>query len=158
MSDQNALPFATYPHEGRKLLGLVSGSTCRYGYGLKFQQLTGQGDCAYCGMSLVGMYENWLTMALDHVIPNSVCKSLGLPEEWNQDYSNRVLCCTACNTFGNRYKPKSTSIPGTLEEFYDLRDRVFVERKALILERHKKERAFFETKPWTRVSKGTSVV
>ena len=25
---------------------------------------------------------------------------MGLPEDWREDYSNRVLCCTACNTFG----------------------------------------------------------
>ena len=149
MLNQNALPFVFYPHQGRKLLGCVSGDNCRYGYGLKFQRLTGQDHCAYCGMNLVGSYENWLAMALDHVVPNSVCKSLGLPEEWNQDYSNRVLCCTACNTFGNRYKPEIGDVPKTLEEFFDLRDSVFIERKIRILERHKKERLFFERKPWT---------
>lgn len=151
MSDQNALPFANYPDQGRKLLGPVSGGNCRYGYGLKFQRLTRQDHCAYCGLDLVSTYENWLTMALDHVIPDNVCKSMGVSEEWNQDYSNRVLCCTACNTFGNRYKPTSVKIPKTLEEFYDLRDKIFAERKALILERHKKEHLFFETKPWTQV-------
>jgi len=157
MSDQSTFPFTNYPHQGRKLLGWVSGNNGRYGYGLKFQQLTRQDHCAYCGISLVGTYENWLTMALDHVLPDRVCKSLGLPEEWIQDYSNRALCCTACNTFGNRYKLKTVNIPRTLEEFYDLRDQVFAERKVLILERHRKERIFFETQPWSQVSKGTSV-
>lgn len=87
-------------------------------------------------------------MALDHVIPDNVCKAWHLPEEWTQDNSNRVLCCTACNTFGNQYRPSNMKVPTSLEEFFYVRDQVFVERKALILERHKKERAFFETKPW----------
>lgn len=152
MLEQNVLPFADYPHQGRELLGRVSGDNCRSGYGLNFQRLTGQDHCAYCGISMVGSYENWLTMTLDHVIPDSVCKSLDLPEEWNQDYSNRVLCCTACNTFGNRYKPDIVNVPKTLDEFYDLRDRVFTERKFLISERHKIERLFFETKPWVSPS------
>ena len=148
--NKKKLPFESYPNHGRQLMGRVSGVNCRYGYGLKLQQLTGQVECAYCGISLVENYEIWLTMAIDHVVPDNVCKSLGISEEWNQDYSNRVLCCTACNTFGNRYEPKNIDKPVTLEEFYQLRDRVFVERKALILERHRQEYLFFEQKPWTR--------
>lgn len=150
------LPFADYPNQGRHLLGRVRGSNCRYGYGLIFQQLTGQSECAYCGLDLVEVYENWLTMALDHVVPDSVCKSMGIPEEWNQDYSNRVLSCTACNTFGNRFHPKTLNVPTTLEEFYDLRDQIFTERKQLIMERHQRERAFFSKKPWTQSRQITS--
>jgi len=72
----------------------------------------------------------------------------GVPQEWAQDASNRVLSCTACNTFRNRYAPPNMERPVSLDEFYQLRDRIFVERKAQILERHNHERAFFESKPW----------
>jgi 5-methylcytosine-specific restriction endonuclease McrA len=138
------LPFENYPHKGRNLLGRVRGDTCRHGYGLQLIKLTGQTKCAYCGIDLTEIYENWLNMALDHVIPHSACKSWGLPREWREDYSNRVLCCTTCNTFGNRYTSKGIKRPTTLEEFYNLRDIIFVERKKLVLERHREERAFFE--------------
>jgi hypothetical protein len=111
------LPFDTYPSGGRTLLGKVSGDNCRKGYGLRFLELTGQTRCAYCGLDLVGKYEHWLTMALDHVVPDSVCKSWGLSQIWKEDYSNRVLCCTACNTFGNRYRPTGVDCPLTLEAF-----------------------------------------
>jgi hypothetical protein len=36
----------------------------------------------------------------------------------------------------------------TLPEFYDLRDKIFLERRDLILARREKERTYFETKPW----------
>jgi hypothetical protein len=136
------LPFESYPHQGMKLLGRVRGSNCRHGYGLEFMRLTGQTRCAYCGMNLVATYESWLTMALDHVVPNR--SGLSLPEEWVEDYSNRVLCCTACNTFDNRYQPKGFQRPSTLEEFFHLRDAVFVERRINILNKHKQERTFFD--------------
>jgi len=110
---------------------------------------TGQTKCAYCGMDLAAVYENWLTLALDHVVPHSACIAWGLPEEWREDYSNRVLCCTTCNTFGNRYTPQGFQRPSTLDEFYDLREAIFLERRKSILERHKQERAFFDKKPWT---------
>jgi len=87
-------------------------------------------------------------MALDHVIPYSLCKSWKVAKEWREDYSNRVLSCTSCNTFGNRYSPTNFNCPTTLEEFYTLRDRIFAERKRLILERHAQERAFFNKKLW----------
>ena len=143
------LPFESYPDQGRKLLGRVTGDNCRHGYGKKFMHLTGQTRCAYCGMDITATYENWLTMALDHVVPHSTCLAWELPEEWREDYSNRVLCCITCNTFGNRYAPKSFQCPSTLEEFYDVRDAIFVERKRNILNSQMQERAFFETKPWT---------
>ncbi len=149
--DNSQLPFTNYPYQGRRRLGKVSGSNCRHEYGLRFQQRTGQTHCAYCGLNLVESYENWLTMALDHVVPDSVCRKWGVPNDWKDDYSNRVLCCTACNTFGNRYTPGIEAHPTTLEEFYDLRDKIFAERKAMILERHGQERTFFEQKQWTRI-------
>ncbi|MHB8114336.1 MAG: HNH endonuclease [Bellilinea sp.] len=142
------LPFESYPDKGRKLLGHVSGDNCRHTYGLKFMRLTGLTKCAYCGISLGEAYENWLNMALDHVIPHSTCLAWQVPVEWREDYSNRVLSCTTCNTFGNRYSPQNMNPPSTLEEFYKLRDIIFIERKRQILERHCQERDFFEKKLW----------
>ena len=142
------LPFHNYPDHGRKLLGHVTGGNCRHEYGLRFMRLTGQTKCAYCGLDLVATYENWLTLALDHVVPHSTCLVWNLPENWREDYSNRVLCCTTCNTFGNRYIPTGYRCPATLEEFYDVRDAIFIERKRNILLRHQEERAFFDGQPW----------
>jgi 5-methylcytosine-specific restriction endonuclease McrA len=150
MSSQNSeqLPFMIYPHQGRRLMGRETGDNCRHGYGLVFMRLTGQTRCAYCGMDLAATYENWLNMALDHVVPRSTCLAWDLPEEWREDFSNRVLCCTTCNTFGNRYAPTKFRRPTTEEEFYELRDAIFVERRRNIRERHVQERAFFVTRPW----------
>lgn len=142
------LPFDYYPFLGRRLLGRVSGDNCRHGYGLKFMQLTRQTKCAYCGLDLVATYENWLTLALDHVVPHNVCLAWGLSEDWREDFSNRILCCTTCNTFGNRYSPTGLQRPSTLEEFYILRDAIFVERRRNIIDRHRQERTFFERKLW----------
>lgn len=142
------LPFDNYPHQGRKLLGRLSGDTCRHGYGLKFMQLTGQTHCAYCGMDMTATYENWLTMSLDHVVPDSICKEWEISDDWREDASNRVLCCAACNTFDNRYAPRDIQRPETLEEFYVLRDRIFGERREIILDKHRAEREFFNSKPW----------
>ena len=142
------LPFIEYPNQGRILLGIVAGANCRHEYGLRFQQRTGQYRCAYCDHNLVENYKDWLTMALDHVVPDSVCKAWGIPYEWKEDYSNRVLCCTACNTFGNRYTAKNYSCPTTLDAFYDIRDRIFLDRKAIIKTKHQAEEAFFAQQLW----------
>jgi len=148
IQDLECIPFQSYPHQGRVLLGHVSEDNCRHGYGLKFMRLTKQTKCAYCGLDLVANYENWLTMALDHVIPRSVCLDWNLPKDWREDLSNRVLCCTTCNTFGNRYAPKDFKRPSTLQEFYNLRDAIFIERRRNILNRHIEERTFFDSSPW----------
>lgn len=142
------LLFESHPYKCRKLLGRVSGDNCRHTYGLKFMRLTGLTKCAYCGISLGEVYENWLNMALDHVIPHNTCLAWQVPAEWREDYSNRVLNCTTCNTFGNRHSPKSLNPPSTLEEFYELRDIIFIERKHQTLERHRQERDFFEKNLW----------
>lgn len=54
------LLFGTYPGGGRKLLARRAGDNCRKGYGLQLQRLTGQTTCAYCGLSLITTYEQWL--------------------------------------------------------------------------------------------------
>jgi hypothetical protein len=91
-------------------------------------------------------------MVIDHVIPIALCKSTRIPGNWRWDYSNTVLACAACNGFCNRYSPKFTiAPPETLEDFYNLRDKIFDERKKLIAERHKEEREFFNGRPWEPV-------
>ena len=139
------LPFESYPGQGRILLGRPKRTdNCRHGYGLEFMQLTGQRTCAYCGIDLTARYELWLMMALDHVVPGSVCAAWNLSRDWEEDYSNRVLCCSACNTFDNRYTPKLIQCPTTLEEFFQVRDAIFVERRKRIEEKHKQEHTFFD--------------
>lgn len=142
-------PFDEYPGSGRELIGRVSGANCRHEYGLQFMRNTGQTTCAYCGADFAGSYETWLTMALDHVVPTSVCRKLGIPDEWADDCANKVLACAACNSFGNRYVPTdSPPKPIGLDDFLALRDRVFAERKEIIGRRHQSERAFFDRRPW----------
>ncbi|MBZ5646818.1 MAG: hypothetical protein LAN37_06290 [Acidobacteriia bacterium] len=143
------LPFEAYPGGGRQLLGRVKGANCRHEYGLAFMRRTGQRRCAYCDVDFTAVYETWLTMVLDHVVPASACTAMVIPEEWSEDVSNRVLACAACNGFCNRYKPADNMIPPkTLEDFYDLRDQIFTERGKLIAASHKSERAFFDAQPW----------
>src|SRR5438270_13369266 len=127
------LPFDSYPGLGRQLLGRAPGANCRHEYGLTFMRKTGQTVCAYCGVDFSSSYETWLTMALDHVVPVSVCKALEVPDTWREDCSNRVLACAACNGFRNRYAlPFEVVLPLTLEAFFDLRDKIFAERKDLL--------------------------
>jgi len=38
----------------------------------------------------------------------------------------------------------------TLEEFFNLRDRIFAARKSGILEKHQEERAFFDLRLWEK--------
>jgi hypothetical protein len=114
-------------------------------------RITGVRKCAYCGLDFTASYENWLTMALDHVVLMSVCKSLGIPEGWCEDSANMVLACAACNTFCNHYKPEGVlPSPRTVAEFFDLRDLIFSKRKEGIAERHKQDREFFAGRPWER--------
>ena len=88
-------------------------------------------------------------MVLDHAIPTSICVSLSVPSKWRWDFSNAVLACATCNGFRNRYEaPDNIVRPVTLEAFYDLRDKIFVERKKRILERHERELRFFNERPW----------
>jgi hypothetical protein len=144
-------PFDLYPHGGRQLFGVPKSANARHEYVLKLMRLTGQRRCAYCGADLTASYQAWLTLVLDHVIPVNVCKSTNIPNQWCWDYSNTVLACSACNGFCNRYIPTfNIARPDTLDAFYELRDRIFGERKTLIAARHEDERLFFDGKPWER--------
>lgn len=141
--------FDKYPEGGRKLIGSVSGSNCRHEYCLDFMRKTGQKECAYCGLDFTASYETWLAIALDHVVPRGFCERRRIKLAWSEDASNKVLACAACNSFHNRYTPSAKwSKPKSLDEFYDLRDAVFEERKKLISQKHEEERDFFRSKPW----------
>ena len=112
------IPFDEYLGGGRVLLGQVKGANCRHEYGLQFIHKTGQTKCAYCGADFGVSYETWLTMALDHVVPVSVCNGLGIRAEWQEDVTNKVLACAACNSFRNRYKsPAEVTCPKSRDEF-----------------------------------------
>jgi hypothetical protein len=144
-------PFSAYPCGGRTLLGAPKQlDNCRHGYGLELSNVTAQSNCAYCGKSLTDDYRHWLLMAVDHVVPSSVGKSLGIPGRFTDDFINLVLCCSGCNGFGNRYRvadePKEE---WTLVEFLALRDRIFAERSARIADRRQEEESFFE-RAWRR--------
>ena len=138
------LPFDSYPGQGRKLLGAVKGSNCRAGYGAKFIEITRERQCAYCSRDLLAQYELWLTMVLDHVIPVSVCENAGIPTNLTLDMSNMVLACAACNGFHNRYALPEAFGPLTPESFYDVRDKIFRDRRRQIEERHRIELQIYE--------------
>ncbi len=150
--EARAKPFGDYPEEGRALLGTVGNGTCRHGYGLRFMHKIGQTTCAYCGLDFAASYRNWLQMALDHVVPTRTGAAKGVRAEWLDDASNKVLACGTCNGFQNRYKITDAEVcPTSLKEFYELRDRVFTERKALVEKSHIREHAFFDQKPWVLI-------
>lgn len=143
------LPFDSYPGGGRHLLGEWKGSNARHDYGLELMKLTGQSHCGYCDLDLTANYETWLSFVVEHVIPLSICRANALNRDWYWDLSNAVLACSACNGFCNRFRPDFTiSPPNSIEEFYDLRDKIFLRRRERILARHAEEREFFGRKPW----------
>ena len=144
------MPFDEYK-SGREIGKRVSGANCRHEYGLEFMKVTGQRVCAYCGLDLTSSFEAWLTQCLDHVVPASVCKDLGIKPEWQDDNTNKVLACAACNGFNNRWKPDWKPEPiRTEQEFLDLRDRVFKERFWGVHERRERERAVFHQRKWEK--------
>ena len=88
-------------------------------------------------------------MALDHVIPANVCRAMDLPREWSDSHSNRVLCCSACNGFRNRWKPEAPPIcPKTEDDFFKMRDDMFIARRSDVRQSHIDELKYFESKPW----------
>lgn len=143
-------PFDSYPGDRKSFLPKRSGGNSRHGYGLQLQQLTNQHKCAYCDVDLVSDYYRWLLLNVDHVIPESECKRLGIPEEWAQSLSNQVISCAGCNLFENRYQLLEIESRGDWipQEFFDLRDKVFKDRAKKIRARRKKEQVFFRSEPW----------
>ena len=144
-------PFDDYPTDKDELLRPLGGpGNCRNGYGLDLQKRTGQTRCAYCGISLVDDYYHWLLMAAGHVVPTSAKLSLRMPSVLIESLANRLLCCSGCNGFLNRYAV-ADEVPRdnwSLPDFIALRDRVFVDRKQKIGERRAAEMAIFDRKRW----------
>jgi hypothetical protein len=143
-------PFDSYPQGGRALLGQIRNlGNCRPGYGRKFMRITGQRRCAYCGLDFTASYRDWLQMELDHVVTQRICAALRLHQEWVEDASNKVLACRPCNGFENRYSPSFELVcPHTLDEFFNLRDRVFSDRMQKILVAHERAQSLFAARPW----------
>ena len=137
----DGLPFGVYPHGGRELLGKPrwGDGTARRSYGVKALEWCGH-RCAYCGLDM-STFEGWLQFSIDHVIPQQM-KAAGYPTEWILDAINVVASCLACNGYFNR-DPVLGDVPATLAAFCDLRDRVFLERRARIVERRAAEQAWF---------------
>jgi hypothetical protein len=82
----------------------LTGGGCRTGYGLALQRMTGQSACAYCGVDLTASYYQWLLMNVDHVVPVAEARFLGIPSDFVEDAINKVLACSGCNLFENRYR------------------------------------------------------
>jgi hypothetical protein len=87
-------------------------------------------------------FEGWLQLSVDHVVPQQA-SGAGFPTEWVLDATNIVACCRSCNDLFNR-DPVVDPVPPTLEGFHDLRDRLYLARRARIIERRAAERAWFE--------------
>lgn len=139
-SRTSALPFDAYPSGGRVLLGKPKGDLARRGYGRDALAWCGF-QCAYCGLDM-STFEGWLQLSVDHVVPQQATAS-GFPAEWVLGATNLVACCRSCNDLFNR-DPVVDPLPPTLDAFYQLRDRLYLARRARIIERRAKERVWFE--------------
>jgi len=145
------MPLDQYPGGGNERLGKCPGGNCRHGYCLKLQRLTGQTTCAHCGLSLVNTYEHWLLMCADHVVPTGTGLALGIDSIWLEDFCNRVLCCSGCNGFKNRFLlPAESVVPAEIKGFVELRDAIFASRKELILATLDTQREFYSGRPWEK--------
>lgn len=140
------LPFARYEGGGRAPLGIPpqGDGTARHGYGPPVFAQCGYA-CVYCGLDMRESFESWLQLSVDHVIPRQM-RDRGYETAWIEDISNLVTCCRACNDFGNRFVVNAPS-PTTHEAFLDLRDRVFLERRAAIAAKRMQERAIYKKAP-----------
>jgi hypothetical protein len=134
--------FERYPEKGKKFLGQTQGATARHDYGPQVAAYSGWA-CAYCGRELLSSYEAWLDLQIDHVIPYYLIKR-GLNKKWVLDIANCVVCCSACNGFLNAYKVNEEDNPLTEEDFFELRNNVFVEKKKRAQERHEEERKYWQ--------------
>lgn len=64
------------------------------GYGLEIYQRDNF-TCQYCGADGTSSFETWLTLTVDHLLPQ------GHPERDNPEYI--VTACSFCNNADNRY-------------------------------------------------------
>jgi hypothetical protein len=133
-------PFSRYSDGGTSLLGIPAwrDGTARHGYGPPVFDQCGY-PCAYCGYDMAAPYEAWLSLSVDHVVPQHLTKA-GWPSEWLLDLINLVTCCRARNEFLNRYRVATTVSPASLSEFVDVRNRVYKEKLHQAQRRHAVER------------------
>jgi HNH endonuclease len=120
----------------RARLGVPSqgdGTVCG-GYGRTVFTMD-QYTCAYCGLRMLKEFDVFLQLSVDHVVPWS---TKGCDLTLIEDTANLVTCCRACTDFGDRYRT-ALPVPTSEDEFWDVRDRVFRERRSLILERRDQE-------------------
>lgn len=134
--------FERYPEEGKKLIGQPRGATARHDYGPQVAEYSGWA-CAYCSRDLLHSYEAWLDLQIDHVIPCYLIKR-GFNERWVLDIANCVACCSACNAFLNGYRVNEENRPLTEEDFFELRDHVFAEKKKKAQQRHEEEKQYWQ--------------
>jgi hypothetical protein len=122
----------------RKLNGAPApgDGTARHGYGIPVFERCGYA-CAYCGLDMLASYEAWLQLSIDHVIPHQMIRR-DYSKEWIEDLANLVTCCRSCNEFGNRFRFDDPA-PASEPAFFDLRDRVFVQRRARLVLAHARE-------------------
>jgi HNH endonuclease len=116
--------------------------TARHGYGPPVFDRDGYA-CVYCGLDMLASYQAWLQLSVDHVIPQHMIKRHGYRKDWIEDLANLVTCCRSCNEFGNRFQFDDAA-PASPSEFFDLRDRVFVQRRARLSLAHALERLNYE--------------
>lgn len=138
MTGQDDLPFGRYRGGGRTLITdlVVRGGSARHDYGPPIFQMCGY-QCAYCGFEMGANYRDWLNLSVDHVVPEYLSRS-GHRADWIKNPINKVTCCRACSEFLNGYRV-SEAAPQTEEEFVDLRDRCFREKRVRAQERHRVE-------------------
>jgi hypothetical protein len=137
MTDAPQLPFSAYPGGGRLLLDPPSGTGARKGYARDILRWCGY-QCVYCALGM-RTSNGWLQLSVDQVVPQQVV-GMGFPREWVRSVANLVACCRPCNDLFNR-DPVVESVPSTLGGFFDLRDAIFLKRRAKILARRAEERA-----------------
>jgi Holliday junction resolvase-like predicted endonuclease len=150
--DESLLPFDGYEGDGRRLLGIppLGGGSSRRDYGIPVFEQCGWA-CAYCGVDLSETYESWLGLSVEHVVPRNLV-AVGYPSEWIEDLVNQVTCCRHCNEFLNQYRIAAPP-PTTVDEFFDLRDQVFREKRRRALDRHRVERGWFQEHPMARAGR-----
>ena len=81
----------------------------------------------------------WLQLSVDHVVPAQMDLQPATQPEWIDDTTNLVTCCRSCNDFSNRDRIDDPP-PATHEAFLVLRDRVFLDRRRRLADRHRAER------------------
>lgn len=145
---QDVNPFDYYPKAGRERLGILPGGSAHSDYGRRLYELTGWGFCGLCGADLTHDFAAWRHFHVDHAIPTSVARALGIAAVFYEDAFNRVLVCGACNEYQNRfaYRPSADLAPiDTDEGFTSLRDAIFAERVALASTGMERDRALWNS-------------